>query len=68
MRRPKTIRTTGKAGPFLRAPAPAGALTPNQDNKTRHAERRRLDAQRPVRAENGGAGRTRDEPIIWLAW
>jgi hypothetical protein len=38
------------------------ALTPNQDNKTRHAERRRFDAQRPVRAENGNDGCARDEP------
>jgi hypothetical protein len=37
------------------------ALTPNQDNKTRHAERCRFDAQRPVRAENGDDGRARDE-------
>jgi hypothetical protein len=61
MRRPKTIRITGKAGPFLRAPVPSSALTPSQDNKTRHAERRRFDAQRPVRAENGDDGRARDE-------
>jgi hypothetical protein len=61
MRRPKTIRITGKAGPFLRAPVPSSALTPSQDNKTRHAERRGFDAQRPVRAEDGDDSRARDE-------